>query len=148
MLERADSRMSRLGYENYRLRVGDAYDLDYPDDEFDVLICNYLFNLLPEKDFDAVIAEFKRTLRPGGRLVIVNMTGGEHWYNHGWDWLYRLNPSFTGGCRGVQLLHNVEAAGFTHTTRAFISQMTFPSEVIFGIAPQAQDIETPAATRL
>ncbi|MFQ5982504.1 MAG: class I SAM-dependent methyltransferase, partial [Woeseiaceae bacterium] len=56
MLMRAEKRAARSGSANYRLRVGDAYDLDFPDDEFDVLVSHYLFNLLPQKDFGRVLA--------------------------------------------------------------------------------------------
>ena len=130
MVDRAEIRVAKLGLDNYRLRVGDAYELDYPDNEFDVLISNYLFNLLPEQDFDAVLAQFKRVLRPGGRLVMINMTKGEHRRNDGWDWLYRFKPAWIGACRGVLLLPHVEASGFINAKREYVSQLTFPSEVV------------------
>ncbi len=135
MLKRARSRAAKSGTGNYHLSIGDAYDLEFPDDQFDVLINNYMFDLLPEKDFSSVLAEFKRVLRPGGRLVLVNMTAGEHWYNGIWERIYRTNPAWLGGCRGVQLLPRVEECGFFDARREYVSQMTFPSEVIFSVAP-------------
>ena len=135
MLSRAKQKAGQLGVENYNLRVGDAYQLEYPDDSFDVVINNYMFDLLPEDDFELVLGEFKRVLRPGGRLVMVNMTKREHWYNCLWERIYRLNPSWLGGCRGVFLVPYLESAGFVETQREFISQMTFPSEVVYGRKP-------------
>ena len=49
--------------------------ITYPMNEnsFDLLINNYMFDLLPEPDFEPVLAEFGRVLKPGGRLVLANM---------------------------------------------------------------------------
>lgn len=135
MLIRAEKRAAGSGARNYRLRTGDAHSLDFPNNDFDVLINNYMFDLLPETDFPAVLAEFMRVLRPGGRLVIVNMTTGERWYNGIWEWIYRTNPVWLGGCRGVQLMPSLEESGFTRIRRQYIAQMTFPSEVIRCFSP-------------
>lgn len=135
MLVRAERKASQSGSNNYRLRVGDAYDLDFSDDNFDVLISNYLFDLLPQQDFLAVLEEFKRVLRPGGRLAMVAMTKGTRWYNGVWEQIYRINPVLLGGCRGVSLLPVLKVCGFKHMTREYVSQMTFPSEVVCGVAP-------------
>jgi ubiquinone/menaquinone biosynthesis C-methylase UbiE len=135
MLMKARRRAARLGAGNYRLLVGDARQLDYPAGRFDLLINNYMFDLLPESDFTTILEEFKRVLRPGGRLVLANMTKPEHRYQALWERLYRWRPSLMGGCRGVQLLPFVESAGFQGVRREVISQMTFPSEVIHGVKP-------------
>lgn len=135
MLIRAEKKAARTGNPHYRLRVGDAYDLDFPNDSFDVVVNNYMFDLLPERDFSAVLEEFKRVLRPGGRLALVNMTHGVRWYNGVWERLYRMNPALLGGCRGVSLGPLLQQSGFQHTTREYCSQFTFPSEVVFGISP-------------
>jgi ubiquinone/menaquinone biosynthesis C-methylase UbiE len=137
MLSQAVERAERSGVESFRLTVGDAYDLQYPDGTFDVVINNYMFDLLPEEDFLLVLAEFGRVMRPGGRLVMVNMTVSERWYGRAWEGIYRIiyriNPAWMGGCRGVYLLPYLESIGFENTRREFISQLTFPSEVIFGV---------------
>lgn len=134
MLLRARKKAERTAASNYRLRVGDAYALDFEDRSFDVLINNYMFDLLPEHDFPAVLKEFARVLRPGGRLVLVNMAKSERWYHGVWERIYRINPALLGGCRGVSLLDPVENAGFKQTSRDFVSQSAFPSEIIFGVA--------------
>jgi len=134
MLIRADRKAAKSGSNNYRLRVGDAYDLDFPDDSFDVLINNYMFDLLPQQDFLTVLEEFNRVLRPGGRLAMVNMTRGERWYNGVWERIYRINPALLGGCRGVSLLPQIEVCGYRQTKREYMSQLTFPSEIVCGVA--------------
>ena len=112
----------------------DAYDLEFADDSFDVLVNNSMFDLLPERDFSSVPGEFRRVLRPGGGLVMVNMTAGERWYNGIWPVIYRINPALLGGCRGVSTVPHLEATGFTRVQREYVSQSTFPSEIILARA--------------
>jgi ubiquinone/menaquinone biosynthesis C-methylase UbiE len=66
MLSRARKKAEKLGIGNYSLEPGDAYDLSYPDGEFDVVLNNYMFDLLPEQDFPMILGGFFRVLRPGG----------------------------------------------------------------------------------
>lgn len=132
MLLRAERRAAATGRTNYRLSIGDAYDLDFDDDSFDILINNYMFDLLPERDFRRVLAEFSRVLRPGGRLVMVNMTRGQRWYNGIWTLVYNVSPALLGGCRGVSLVEHLHDAGFQQIERQYLSQFTFPSEIITG----------------
>ena len=134
MLARAEKKARRTGIDNYTLRIGDAYDLDFPDDSFDVLVNNYMFDLVPERDFLTILEEFKRVLRPGGRLAMVNMTEGSRWYNGIWERLYGISPALLGGCRPVSLLPLLQRCGYVNTRREFVSQFTFPSEVVFGVA--------------
>jgi ubiquinone/menaquinone biosynthesis C-methylase UbiE len=133
MLERAEQKAAQTGQRNYQLRVGDAYHLDFADNTFDLLVNNFMFDLLPEKDFPVVLAEFKRVLRPGGRLVLVNMAQDGRWYTRWWEVVYRINPAWIGGCRGVALLNDVRAEGFQGIRREYLSQMTFPAEIVCGI---------------
>jgi hypothetical protein len=92
----------------------DAYDLEFADDSFDVLVNNSMFDL--------------------GGLVMVNMTAGERWYNGIWPVIYRINPALLGGCRGVSTVPHLEATGFTRVQREYVSQSTFPSEIILARA--------------
>ncbi|KAA3659669.1 MAG: methyltransferase domain-containing protein [Chloroflexi bacterium] len=133
MLAKAKEKALKTGVTNYNLQMGDAYQLDYPDASFDLLINNYMFDLLPKSDFQSILQEFYRVLRPGGRLVLLNMTKGERWYQQVWNAIYRIQPSWIGGCRGVALLDHVHTVGFQQVHREFISQMAFPSEVIYGV---------------
>jgi ubiquinone/menaquinone biosynthesis C-methylase UbiE len=130
MLEKARSRIGKLGLANYHVSLGDAYYLKFPDNQFDLLMNSYMFDLLPEKDFVLVLKEFKRVLKPNGRIVLVNMTKGEHFYERFWETVYRINPRWLGGCRGVLLSEAIRQAGFTDITRETVSQMGFPSEII------------------
>lgn len=135
MLSRARARVQRSGVSSYILKVGDAYDLKYPNNSFDLLLNNYMFDLIPEKDFEVILAEFKRVLRKGGRIVMVNMTKGSRTFNAVWERLYETRSSLLGGCRGIELSPYLESAGFEGIRREYLTQMSFPSEIIYGVKP-------------
>jgi ubiquinone/menaquinone biosynthesis C-methylase UbiE len=134
MLDKARRRAGKTGCSNYRLTIGDAFALEFDNREFDILINSYLFDLLPEEEFPRVLAEFRRVLRPGGRIVVVNMTEAERPAHGIWEQVYRLNPAWLGGCRGVRILPAMRKAGFTRLRREYLSQMGFPSEIVCGQA--------------
>jgi ubiquinone/menaquinone biosynthesis C-methylase UbiE len=132
MLRRAQRRANRTGISAYTLTPGNAFDLAFPDDTFDLLVNSYMVDMVPQPDFVPLLQEYQRVLKPGGRLVMMNMTLGKRWYNRLWETIYRLHPPLLGGCRGVTLLPSLQAAGFVHTRRAYVSQWTFPSEIVYG----------------
>jgi ubiquinone/menaquinone biosynthesis C-methylase UbiE len=79
---------------------------------------------------DKVLAEFKRVLRKGGKLILVSMTKGESFGSRLYDLVYRLSPKTMGGCRGVQLSDLLRQGGFRVEKREYYQQLLFPSEVI------------------
>lgn len=135
MLDRAGRRLHKSGSSAYVLKTGDAYHLEYPDDSFDIILNNYMFDLLPERDFAVILGGFKRVLRPGGRIVLVNMTKGSAIFNVVWGWLYKFQPVLLGGCRGVELTDYLKEAGFEKVHREHVSQFFFPSEIIGAMKP-------------
>jgi len=133
MLERTSKRISKLGNKNYLLRLGDCRRLPFEDETFDVLMNQYLLDILPVEDFVPLLSEFKRVLKPGGRIVLVHMTKGEKWVNQIYEGIYRLKPPLLAGCRGVRAQPFLEETGFKGFKRQFVSQFGFPSEVIRGV---------------
>ena len=129
MLARARRKVAGLP-GRHRLRVGDAHRLDFEDGTFDLVTNSYMFDLLPEQDFDPVLREMRRVLKPGGRLVLVNMTSGGTWSQRLWEAVYRVSPSLLGGCRAVALAPAVRSAGFEDVRVERVSQLGVPSELL------------------
>ena len=92
-----------------------------------------MFDLFAFEEMDAVLHEFKRVLRTGGKLVIVNMTVGEKFGTDLYTWIYRMSPKLMGGCRGIQLSEKLKVHGFKIQLREYYQQLLFPSEVILAI---------------
>ena len=70
MLDLARSRLDQLGLRNCAVRQGNAYDLGVAAGSVDVGVLHHVLHFLD--DPAASIAEVARTLRPGGRLLIVD----------------------------------------------------------------------------
>jgi ubiquinone/menaquinone biosynthesis C-methylase UbiE len=66
MLELAKQRAAQVGRE-VDLRLGDAQDLDFPDESFDTVVCTLAFCTIPDPETAA--AEAHRVLRPRGRFL-------------------------------------------------------------------------------
>ena len=113
-----------------RDRQATALQLPAKDHSVDVLVNNYMFDLFSFAEMDAVLKEFRRVLKPGGRLVLVNMTIGEQPGSGLYDWIYVLSPKTMGGCRGVRLTPRLQKHRFEVAIREYHQQMLFPSEVI------------------
>jgi len=75
MLAAARARAHALGLEDrFDLRQGDAEDLsDFADGTFDLVLCMELFDHVPVTG--TVLAEVRRVLAPGGRLIFTYVPG-------------------------------------------------------------------------
>lgn len=133
MLERARKRISKTGQDNYTLYLGDCRHLPFEDGTFDILMTQYLLDILPVEDFTPILLQFRRVLKDGGRIVLVNMTKGERWLNKIYEEIYKLKPPLLAGCRGVMAQPFLEEIGFKEFEREFVSQLGFPSEVVLGV---------------
>ena len=130
MLHRAEKRLGQLTDANYELKIGNAFHLDEEDERFDLLVNNYMFDLIAFDQMDAILEEFRRVLKKGGKLILVNMTEGESFGSGIYSLIYRISPKSFGGCRGVKLSDKLLAHGFEIKTREYYQQLWFPSEVI------------------
>jgi ubiquinone/menaquinone biosynthesis C-methylase UbiE len=67
MLERARANLQRLGCINVTFFHAPAEKLPLADNSVDCVVSNGIFNLSVDKD--AILAEIRRVLKPGGRTV-------------------------------------------------------------------------------
>jgi len=68
MLDQTVRRAHESGISNIVPVRGNAQALPYPDDCFDAAYLNFVLGEIP--DGDAALRELRRTLKPGGRLVV------------------------------------------------------------------------------
>jgi len=133
MLERTRRRASKTGLQNYTLYLCDCRHLPFEDATFNVLMNQYMFDILPVEDFIPILLEYKRVLKNGGKIILVNMRKGKKWVNQIYEEIYKLKPPLLAGCRGILAQPFLEKIGFREIKREFISQLGFPSEVVQGI---------------
>lgn len=130
MLEKAKKRLQKLNNSSYELQIGSALQLPVESDSVDLLMNNYMFDLLSTDEMDKVLIEFGRVLKPGKKLVLVNMTEGKRLGSGVYELIYRLSPKLMGGCRGVKLSGKLKKHGFNVIRREYHQQLLFPSEVL------------------
>jgi SAM-dependent methyltransferase len=75
MVEVARRRATELGLKNVEHRQIDAEDIPLEDDSVDGVLCRFGLMLMP--DPEAVVAEMRRVLRPGGRLALAVWSTGQ-----------------------------------------------------------------------
>jgi arsenite methyltransferase len=72
MLAKARAVAIEMGMRNVEFVAGEAEQLPFPEESFDVVISNGVIDLIPDKD--AVFSELHRVLVPGGRLQVADVT--------------------------------------------------------------------------
>jgi ubiquinone/menaquinone biosynthesis C-methylase UbiE len=112
----------------------DARHLPFPTASLDRLFSVYVLDLIPASDLPGLLAEFRRVLRPGGRMVLASLTEGVNLPSRAfvalWKMAYAVNPIVCGGCRPLELSGLVGEVGFSQVSREVVVQLGIPSEVL------------------
>jgi ubiquinone/menaquinone biosynthesis C-methylase UbiE len=114
MLAIARARAAALGREA-ELREGDAHSLPFEAETFDSVICTYSLCNIPDPRL--AVAEMKRVLRPGGRLILVDHIKGA---SKPVLWVQKMLEFFSrreGEFMTRRSLEHVEAEGFSVSER-------------------------------
>lgn len=130
MLTQTEKRLQAAGLTTVELVRGSALRLPFDEESFDLLVNGYMLDLLTREDIARALAEFKRVLRPTGRLVLSNMTKGQRPRHRIWDWLYARRLNLTANCRGVLAAPVLAEQGFAEIHREYMTQMLFPTEIV------------------
>jgi ubiquinone/menaquinone biosynthesis C-methylase UbiE len=110
MLQLAQQQAERLGRQ-VDLRLGDAQALDLPDACFDTVVCTLSLCAIP--DDRRAIAEMRRVLRPGGRLLLLDHVAAEPRLGRAIQWLLeRVTVPLGGEHLRRRPLLQVQAEGF------------------------------------
>jgi ubiquinone/menaquinone biosynthesis C-methylase UbiE len=75
MLAVARANLDRAGITNWQVRLGDIQSLPFARDSFDVVTIHQVLHFLDEPE--RALAEAARVLRPGGRLLVVDLAPHE-----------------------------------------------------------------------
>jgi demethylmenaquinone methyltransferase/2-methoxy-6-polyprenyl-1,4-benzoquinol methylase len=120
--------------DRVNLIVGDAESTHFCDATFDLVFSSYMLDLIDTAAIPRVLLEFKRILKPAGRLVLVGLSKGSKWYDNmkPYEWVYRRSPSLLGGCRPVLLAPCLQELGFKDVSREYMrAGHLMPTEIVW-----------------
>lgn len=80
MLQQAQGKLG----EEANLHLGDASDMPYEDDLFDLITTTLMLHEMSPTVRDAVITEMKRVLKPDGHLLFIDFHPGKLKFPKGW----------------------------------------------------------------
>ena len=114
MLQVARAKLEQAGHRHCQVRHGDMYNLQLPVDEFDVVVLHQVLHYAEEPG--AVLSEAAQTLRPGGRLLVVDFAAHDQEFlrtEHQHRWL-GFEPDQVGdwcAAQGLEVRAPIELAG-------------------------------------
>lgn len=114
MLRVARRRLS-AGGAAAALLCGDGARLPVADGAFDAVFMAFTLELFDTPELPVVLADCRRVLRPGGRLVVVSLHSGPGRLVRLYEWAHRRWP-VTVDCRPIPLAQCLEASDFRVVT--------------------------------
>jgi ubiquinone/menaquinone biosynthesis C-methylase UbiE len=134
MLEVSRKLIREKGLEGrIELICGDALHLPYASETLDGVFTAFTLELFDTPEIPQVLAECRRVLKPGGRLVVVSMSrvqpGGL--MTEIFEWTHRHLPNYLD-CRPILARRAVEDAGF-RIAACDVMKMWIFVEVVCGV---------------
>lgn len=136
MLAQAHELLTKEGLiDRAELKRGDAEQLPYETNSLDGIFFSFTLELFDTPELPKVLAECRRVLRPGGRLVVVAVSReGKHGVMLNlYEWTHKHLPNLMD-CRPIYVRRAMEAAGFT-IKDADVESMWVPVEIVLGLKP-------------
>lgn len=75
MIDQAKARQAEMGIDNVDWQIGDALPLPFEDHSFSLIVTRATFHHMAEPT--KVLAEMERVCKPGGRIVVIDLTPDE-----------------------------------------------------------------------
>jgi ubiquinone/menaquinone biosynthesis C-methylase UbiE len=119
--------------DRIKLSCGDAMHLPYASQTLDGVFMSFTLELFDTPEIPLVLAECRRVLKTGGRVVVVGMSRvrPEGVVMEIFEWTHRHFPNFLD-CRPILVRQAIEDAGF-HVREAKIMKMWIDVELVCGV---------------
>jgi demethylmenaquinone methyltransferase/2-methoxy-6-polyprenyl-1,4-benzoquinol methylase len=134
MLAEAKKTLDKDGFaDRVELHCGDAEHLPYDSESIDGMYTSFTLELFDTPELPKVLAEWRRVLKPGGRLVVVAVSkrGGQRVIVKAFEWTHKHFPNLMD-CRPIYVSRAMQAAGFK-IQDVKDEQMWVPVEIVLGV---------------
>ena len=113
-----------------------AFDVVSATNSVDAIFMSFALELFDTPEIPKVLAECKRVLRPGGRIVVVGVSkeGGMGIVLKIYEWSHRHFPNLVD-CRPIFVRREMETAGF-RIVSAEQKSMWVPVELVLAVKPE------------
>lgn len=115
-------------------QAADVRYLPYSDNQFDRVVCCYLFELLPAKDVPETIKELRRVLRPGGRLTTILIAQNKRSFNAMYKVCSKVLPAFWGRQLDGYVAELLPQCGFHIDSDRHVQQFFYSSRIVSAIS--------------
>lgn len=134
MVELARGLLRKSGLlDRCRLRRGDAARLPYETASMDAVFMSFTLELFDVPEIPVVLAECRRVLKPGGRIVVVGMTKESEGSRlaRAFEWMHRRFPHVVD-CRPIYVRRALRQAGF-RVRAALLQRVWVPVEIVLAV---------------
>ena len=131
MLRIAKKNLARNHVFNVKLKEGDARNLPYKENYFDVVYMASTLELFDIPDIPTVLNEIKRVIKPTGRVCIVSIPREGREDSLGvriYEWSHRTFQSFAS-CRPIYVENSIRKAGY-HIIKIDVIGVYFPMKIV------------------
>ena len=108
----------------------DARHMPFRGEAFDAVFCCYMLELLSTEDIGRALREFRRVLRPEGRLTLVLIGQNTALFNAAYKVGGRVAPAFWGRQVERRVPELIESARFEILDDRTVKQTFYPSRVL------------------
>jgi ubiquinone/menaquinone biosynthesis C-methylase UbiE len=108
----------------------DARHMPFRSGVFDAVFCCYMLELLSAEDISRALHEFRRVLRPQGRLTLVLIGQSTALFNAAYRVGGRVAPAFWGRQVERRMPELIESARFEIMDDRHVQQTFYPSRVL------------------
>ena len=121
--------------DRIELQCADAEHLPFESASVDGIFTSFTLELFDTPQLPQVLTEWRRVLRPGGRLVVVSISkeGRQGVVIKAYEWTHKHFPNLMD-CRPIFVSRALEAAHFTIAKKT-VEHMWVPVEIVLGVKP-------------
>lgn len=107
--------------------VESFFQISALDESLSAVYANCLFDFCAEEDFDMMLREIWRVLKPGGILFAVYMAPTSRLGGRLWTWIFDRFTFLSNGCHPVTIRVHLTRNGFKIQKEMFVRRLGFPA---------------------